>query len=847
MFKSLLLRTSLRYLLRHPWQLGLSVLGVALGVAVVVAIDLANGSAQRAFTLSTEALTGRATHQVVGGAAGLDEAVYRQLVVENGVRPAAPVVNGYVNIQGERARPLQLFGIDPFAETPFRSFTGGVQAQRDTDWIPLLTEPNTVVMSEGTAQGLGVAVGATFTLEQSGVPRTVRLLGTLVPNDQASARALDGLLITDIATAQEVLGTVGTLSSIDIIATPEEAARIAALLPAGATLTTPAARTATVGQLTAAFETNLTALSLLALLVGMFLIYNTITFSVVQRRALWGTLRCLGVNRRQIFGLIWLEALIVGVLGAATGILLGVFLGRVLVGLVTQTINDLYFVVTVRRLSIPPLTLLKGVVLGVGATLITAAVPAWEATTTPPRTVLRRSSIEDRIRQAVPLVSLGGIGLLLLGALLLWLPTRSLVVAFSALFALVVGGALLTPIITVGLMAVLRPIFGRAFGLLGRMAARDVVAALSRTSVAIAALMVAMSVTVGVGIMVGSFRQTVVSWLGQTLLADVYVSPPGFAASRIDVTIQPAAVAAIRATPGVAEVIGYRTLATTSEYGEVRVVGLGLTAQSQAGYRFVRGDPTQIWAAWQRGAVILSEPFAYKHRVPATGGTITLETAQGPHTFEIAGIFYDYASEQGGVGIALEGLRTWFNDEAVSSLSLYATPGSDVDALVETLRQRLGGLQALDVRSNQGLFRETLVIFDRTFAITSVLQLLATLIAFVGILSALMALQLERARELGVLRANGLTPRQVWAVVLGQTGLMGLTAGLLSLPVGFTVAAVLVYVINKRSFGWTLELVAPPSIFVQAVLLAILAALLAGIYPALRMSRTSPALALREE
>jgi putative ABC transport system permease protein len=190
--------------------------------------------------------------------------------------------------------------------------------------------------------------------------------------------------------------------------------------------------------------------------------------------------------------------------------------------------------------------------------------------------------------------------------------------------------------------------------------------------------------------------------------------------------------------------------------------------------------------------------------------------------------------------------RNW-NDRAISSLALYVAPGADVDAAVEQLRGLVGGQQEVLIRSNRGLRQGTLEIFDRTFAITSVLQLLATMIAFVGVLSALMALQLERARELGVMRANGLTPRQLWGVVLGQTGLMGFTAGLLSLPVGLLVAFVLVYVINRRSFGWTLQVNLTADVFVQALVLALIAALLAGIYPAYRMARTPPALALREE
>lgn len=844
----LLFRTSIRYLQRHPWQLGLSILGVALGVAVVVAIDLANSSARRAFEISTETITGRATYQIIAGSDGLDERIYPNLNDPH-LQAKAPIVEGYISTSGdaenEGKAPLQLLGIDPFAEAPFRNFVGGTQGS--PDWQLLLTRPASILLSEDTAKTLGVQTGDNLRAYVNGRPVDLFIAGLIAPADEASRRALDQLAICDIATAQEILGMVGRLSRIDLIADEAAIPALRAQLPPDASIVTPAARTATIGQLTRAFETNLTALSLLALVVGMFLIYNTITFSVVQRRAMIGTLRCIGVTRRQIFTLIMIEACVVGLIGASAGVMLGIGLGRILVGLVTQTINDLYFAVSVRNIFVDPLSIIKGLALGILATIGAAAIPAREATLTQPRAVLRRSSIEARMRRAAPRLVGAGIVLFVVGGLLLLIPTRSLIISFAALSCFVVGSSLLTPATTVGLMSLLRPVLGRAFGLLGRMAARDVVAALSRTSVAIAALMIAVSVTIGVGIMVGSFRQTVVSWLDTTLQADVYVSPPGLTSNRLAATLDPEVVDAIRSTPGVAATSSYRDITTGSAFGDVHLIGVDLPVFSERSYRVVSGDPAKVWQAWRSGGAIITEPFAYRHQLLHKGATVTLHTPQGDHTFPVAGVVYDYASEQGTVMLDLPEFQRWYGDARISSIALYAMPGQDVDQLVTDVRQRAAAQQELIVRSNVGLRRAALEVFDRTFAITSVLQLLATTIAFVGILSALMALQLERARELGVMRANGLTPRQLWGVVLGQTGLMGLTAGLLALPVGVMVAFVLVYIINRRSFGWTLQITIGGDVFPRALLLAIVAALLAGLYPAYRMSRTSPALALREE
>ena len=867
MLSSLLLRTSLRSMLRHPWQIGLCVLGVALGVAVVVAIDLANASAGRAFALSTQSVTGRATHQVVGGPRGLDEALYRQLRVELGVRAAAPVVTGYVQAPALEGQTLQVFGVDMFAEGPFRSYLSGAEASASTadaelDLAALLVEPGTVLLAEAPARRAGLAPGATLALQVGARTVEVRVVGLLRPADDLSRQALDGLLITDIATAQEVLATVGRLSRIDLILPPAASgaphaseAAIRAILPPGAELTPAAARSNALEQMTRAFELNLTALSLLALIVGMFLIYNTMTFSVVQRRAMLGTLRCVGVTRGQIAGLVLAEAALISLVGSLLGLGLGVLLGQGLVRLVTRTINDLYFVVTVRALSVDPQVLLKGLLLGVGATLFAAAVPALEAMLTPPRTVLRRSSVEDRARRMVPRLALGGATLIAVGTLLLLIPGAPpgattllpLTLAFAALFAIVIGAALISPALTVALMSLARPALGTAFGLLGRMAARDVVAALSRTAVAVAALMVAISVSIGVGIMVGSFRQTVVGWLEQSLVADVYLSAPTNTANRVDSSLPAGLVERLAAVEGVAALTRFRAVQVDAPFGPTTLVAVDApAARGRAALRFREGGGDATWAAWEAGAVLISEPLAYRTGL-GLGDTLTLRTDRGPQAFSIAGVYYDYTSDRGVIRMPYRTYQASWDDPAISSVALYAAPGVVVDELIAQLRALVAGQGELVISSNRALREGTLAVFDRTFAITAVLQLLATIVAFIGILSALMALQLERARELAMLRANGLTPGQLWGVVLTQTSLMGLAAGLLAIPLGLVLALVLVYVINRRSFGWTLDLSLDPALLFQALLVALVAAVLAGIYPALKMSRTSPALALREE
>ena len=840
--------TSFRDLLRRPLQTALMILGIALGVAVVIAIDLANTSARTAFQLSTQSVIGRATHQVQGGPTGVPEALYRQLRVDWGYRLSAPIVEGFAVAMDLDQQPLQLLGVDPLAEAPFRSFFAGASGQL-VDLSSLMAEPNTVAIGAGLSDHYRLKLGDGLRLRLNDHFVTVKIATILTPQDAGNRRALDGVLLTDIATAQELLGMTqpSTLTRIDLILTPDQATALQARLPAGIRLAPASEQSNTVAQLSSAFQLNLTALSLLALVVGMFLIYNTVMFSVVQRRTVFGTLRSLGVTGAQLFLLIQLETVLIAGLGTLVGLGLGWLLGQGAVRLVTQTINDLYYVVSVRDAPLTLATVVKGIVLGLGSGVLAAAAPAFEAATVEPISVMRRSTLEDRVRRWLPW--LGGAGVILggLGGFLLLGVTQSLYASFAGLFAIVIGLAVAVPAATVLLMRLAGPILYRLTGLLGRMAARTVVNAISRTGVAIAALMVSVSVTIGVSIMITSFRGTVVNWLSLTLVADIYVTTPSVGGARASATIAPDLPDRVSQIPGVAAVDTIRGVTIGSEFGPVQLSAADTQRRRSAAlYRFAQGDPQQVWAQMTNGSVIVSEPFAYRHNLPARGAVITLQTDQGPRRFPVAAIYYDYSSDQGTILMSLNVYHQYWNDRGVSGMAVYVSPTANVQQVADALRAALSGT-ALTVQVNQALRDQALTIFDRTFAITDALRILAVVVAFIGVLSALMALQIERARELATLLALGLTTRQLWQLTFLETGLMGLAAGILSLPTGYVLALVLVYVINLRSFGWTIQMTLDPWVFAQAVLVSVIAALLAALYPMRRLLRLPIASALRQE
>ncbi|MGD2113347.1 MAG: ABC transporter permease, partial [Gammaproteobacteria bacterium] len=345
----LLLRAGLRHLWRHRWQGFLALSGIALGVAVVLAVDLANQAARASFRLSAAQLQGEATHRLIGHEGRLPETFYVQLKRQPGCPPMAPVVTGRVRVTGQSGR-YRLTGVDLFAEAPFRSHLGTVARQPGVlrDFV---TRPEALVLTAAAARALDARVGDRLEIDHRGRRSTLQVLGI----DPLEATGSRDLLFVDVATAQSVLGLGGYLSHIDLILDDAAQAWIRERLPAGIELVTVAEQAQGMMRMSAAFELNLSAMSLLALLVGAFLIFNAMTFSVVQRRTLLGRLRAVGVTPRQLFRLLLAEALIVGLAGTALGLLCGTWLSQGLVRLVAATISELYYQTSVQALYLDPL------------------------------------------------------------------------------------------------------------------------------------------------------------------------------------------------------------------------------------------------------------------------------------------------------------------------------------------------------------------------------------------------------------------------------------------------------------------------------------------------------------
>lgn len=838
---SLLWAASMRHLLRHPAQLLLALIGLSVGVATIIAVDIATASAGRAFQLSMQAVNGAATHDIVGGPAGIDERVYVRLRLAAGV-PMAPVVAGYVTV-GDQT--LQLVGVDPVAGADLDPGNSAnlTPAGDAAQWF---TRPGAVILAADTARTLGLSVQGTFRIDVGGNTRPAVLIGTLPP----TRRGAETLMLTDIAQAQEWLGSLGRLTRIDLrlpggAAGLQLAMRLRALLPPGLQLEEAQGRARESLDMTAAFTTNLQAMSMLALMVSLLLIYGAISFAVVQRRRIIGILRALGATRSNVFTIVLAEASVLGMVGAGLGLMLGNAIGHGLVELVSRTINDLYFVVAVNETVLPPGSIAKALLAGVGTSLVGAWLPALEVAGSSPQLGLRRSVLEARAVSLSRKLLLASGVLAVASGVVAVSSGRSLFAGFAALFLLLLSAAALTPALLRTLARVGARVSGRASPI-ARMVFGDVAASLSRTGVAVAALGMALAAMIGVSIMVESFRESLRDWLTETMRADIYVSAPGPGAGRPERQIQSELLKDLISDRDVVDYGLSRRVTLQLPGGSVSLDAVRLANDGYGNMALTSGDPRIVWPAFNRGQVVVSEPLAYRLQLDA-GQLLSLPTDSGPREFRIAGVYREYGNDRGTVLMNMAVYRRYWHDDGVTAAGFYVAAGKSVGTVIAHFHARAQGRQGLFIRSNAELRDFSMAIFERTFVITRVLYWLAAGVAAVGLVSALLAWELERAHEVAILRSLGLTPSAAGALIEGQTAFMGLVALLAAVPAGLLTAIVLIDVINRRAFGWRIDVHLSVAQFANALLLAMIAAAVAGLYPAWRVARASIAGEIREE
>lgn len=853
--------------LREEWpRAALTVLGVALGVGVFVSIRLANHSALASFSDTVDAVAGRANLQISGSGEGIPESLWVRARREPGVIAAAPVVQVDV-LAAPRGIPagaadtpraawseaLLVLGVDPLLERPFRSAAWTDSGAAGTAALAFLADPHAAAITRTLAERHRLAVGDTLAVLASGRPDFLRVCAVIAAPELQHAHG-GNVVLVDIAAAQERFHRVGRLDRVDLLVDParraEVEAGVRAWLPPGAEVGSPQGRTRQVENMVRAFALNLQALSFIALFVATFLIFNAVGAAVVRRRREIGVLRALGLTRRGVLALFLGEGLVIGALGSALGLVFGTLLARVTLGAVSRTLTDLYLIEHAGRLSPDAATYVVGAGLGLAAALVASLAPALEAASVPPAFTMREGDwIEAR---GVPVLRLAALGVLLLAlaAGVAWWTVAAdrALGGFVSAFLILAGGSALAPAVSAAIETLATPALRRTFGVAASLGARALRDSVARTSAVVAAVVVATGMMVSLTVMVQSFRHTVDSWVRQTIRGDLYVEPVGHRMNASTTVLPPDLLAEVAALPEVAAMDTYRATRFLHRGRIAFAVGIDFAVQRDLGHlQFVQGESRRVLGrALERNEVVITESFARHHRV-AAGDTIVIEAPGGRRAVRVAGVFFDYSTEAGAVLMDRRLYREVWQDDRTESFALYLRPGADPGRVRSEVIGLAAGRVLLHAMPNQELRSRVLTVFDQTFQITWALQAIAVLVSVLGVIGALTALILQRGREIAVLRAGGALRRQIHIMVLAESALLGLIGGVLGSAVGLALAMLLIHVINRQFFGWTLETVIEPGVFLQAIGLMTGTALLAGLAPARFAARRPPTLAMRTE
>src|SRR4051794_21485746 len=611
----------LRHLRRHPLLAVLNVASIGLGVAVYLAIQIANHSANRAFASTIDLVAGKAELQITEPVNGLPETVFPMVARHSGISAATPLVRGIVTLPDLPGEYLQVLGVDIFTNAPFRTFELTDFATRQFDVQRWLGDPQAIAVSEEFARMHHLQAGDSLRARVDAADHPLRI-GFILRTSDASA--LDPhFAVMDIGWAQELFARRGTLSSIQLQldrAKDRDAiiASLRSVLPADAIVSTPAQRGEQVEKMLGGFQLNLTAMSLVSLLVGMFLIYNTVSASVVRRRSEIGILRSLGATRNEVHALFLAEALVFGVAGVVAGSFGGLLLARALVGTVSETISSLYVLLSVRAVSVTPWMFASAALLGLLSVLVAAWLPARAAAHMDPVQALRAGSIIEQSAELSPAWAWTGLAFLAAAGLFSFvaLTTGPPVIGFAAAFCVLAGFSFLIPAVTARFSAMAQ----RSFRRLGfrnteaSLAAGNLARSLVRNSVTIAALAAAVAMAIGVSVMVYSFRRTVESWIDQTLLADLFIAPASNEIVGSSSFIPADAITYLEAHPAIAAVDTFRETSLTMNDQSLAVAVV--RGAEQRRLHFVHGNSRAIMDRFHRGeGVLVSESFARRHHV----------------------------------------------------------------------------------------------------------------------------------------------------------------------------------------------------------------------------------------
>jgi putative ABC transport system permease protein len=825
-----------RYALRHRFLALVNVSSVALGVAVYLAIQITNYSAEQSFAAGVDLVAGRAHLEARGE---IDDSLFPRLQTIKGVTAATPLVEGIIILPDFAGEYLHLVGIDPLTNSEFRNFTSVEHDDQDR-WF---SDSHAITISKSFADNHALKIGDSIKVE-AGEGTIVLTVAFLADTENADSH----FAFMDIGWAQELLGKAGTLSAVLFrVQDPKNpeavASRIAGVFPANVVVEPPSNRSAQVAKMLAGFHLNLTALSLVSLLVGVFLVYNTISASVVRRREEIGILRSIGVSSAQVRWLFLGEALLYGLIGSLLGIAGGLLVARSLLRAVATTISNLYVLTSIEHTYLPWGQVMLVFLFGLAATLLGAWVPAQSAVGVSPLQALNLGFLIERSeRPSLVWIS--------------WSAAAALIALVSAIGALRAGirnAAFLCALSTLVTFCLLAPFvtywFGRSISELFRgthvihLAAQNLVRSLFRNAVTIAALGSAAAMLVSVSIMIFSFRLTIDRWINRRLVADLFITSVQNEIAGFQNFVSPDLIVFLSHLQSIDALDSYRDYEV-----ELNGSAVALGVVQGAGRnrpQFVGDSDAEKLRKWHDAdTVIASEPLAQRFNLQ-TGQSLQLTTPTGPKSFTVVGIFYDYTRDSGLLLMQQSSFEKYWHDPRVHSIGVYLKNGTTPQQVIEQIRNGYPKSDAYAIHSNRELRASVDRIFDQTFAVTYLLRGIALVVAVVGITLNLTVLVKERERELAILRAVGTSIWQIVGLVLVEAFLLAALSVGIGIVAGCALAFVLTEVINKTFFGWTIPLQIPWEQLGSIPLVLLPIALLAGLAPAIQAGRTAIVEAIR--
>lgn len=834
--------------------------GVALGVAVVLSVSLANYSVLDRFSRTVKQISGEANLEIRPRNSDFmpqDFLEHIRWLWQANAR-FTPIFEAEIVLNNSDKTMVPLLGVDLLAEPDFTNYQisilqSGTKVQAvNSAQLPTLLEPYTALVPISLAKRHNLREGTELQIISGGETKRLKIAGLLSESNLGSAYSGTFILV-DISTAQALLGKEGKISLVSIIA-PNEAVddiaqQLRETLPQAVSVQEPAHQVHQLKKMTRSFEGNLFALTLISLVVGMFLVYNTMTMNVIRRRPDIGVLRALGASRLDILLLFMAGATTIGTVGSLGGVAFGVLFAEGVLNAIASTLQHFYVRHPLERISLDPSIVVLPFLLGVLATVIATLPPALESASVPPAVACRRSSFDRKVVPSAKPLVLAALVFISLGVLLSFAPPVAdfPLLGYGAAVLFIVGFSLLVSPYLRATLPVLTWIFEKLRIVEARLATCCLRGAIGRASVATASLMVALAMMISLSIMIASFRQTVVVWVNQTFKADLWMQTVAHGRGVEADRMSPAVIDELKAVDGVLAVDGFIDYPIEYRGEPCRLAGADLDIVAKRGFlQFTSGENTSaVLTRLGPGECIISEAFSLKKHA-SVGDIISLATPSGNLSLHVAAIYYEYSSDLGYIIIRRSTFAKQFGDPTVSSVAIYLKPYLDIDSVRSRIISKVGNhVSVLAIRE---LRSEALRIFDQTFAITYALYAIAILVAVLAITSTLFSLSEYFKRDYAVLSCLGASLAQLRKIIFFESLILGIAGYVLSTLLGCVLSLLLIYVINRQSFGWTVQLVIPSAVFLNSFVLVIFTSLAAAIYPAFMVGKIeASAAAIREE